>query len=85
MPDLASAAACLASPVRVQVLALLGERAEVSVMELANEVGLAQSTVSYHVSRLLEAGLVRVRRDGRWHFVSRLYDGLNLKFDHAQG
>ena len=29
---------------------------------------LAPSTVSKHVSQLLQAGLLEMRKDGRWHF-----------------
>jgi DNA-binding transcriptional ArsR family regulator len=45
--------------------ALAGD--ECSVEELATRLGLAPPTVSHHLARLREAGLVRMRRDGTTH------------------
>jgi DNA-binding transcriptional ArsR family regulator len=58
----------LAEPVRRQILDLLRERAR-AVGELVDLVGLSQPGVSKHLRVLREAGLVRVRRDGkrRWY------------------
>ncbi|MHC4873107.1 MAG: ArsR/SmtB family transcription factor [Planctomycetota bacterium] len=50
---------------RVRVLAVLqdGELCACNVIDL---LGLAQSTVSKHMGLLVNAGLVKVRKDGRW-------------------
>jgi Predicted transcriptional regulators len=40
--------------------------AEVCACGLSEWLGLASSTVSYHMRRLLDAGLVSSRKDGLW-------------------
>jgi ArsR family transcriptional regulator len=65
----------LADPTRLRLLALL-EREELSVHELQEITRLGQSRISTHLGQLLEAGLVRSRREGRRAFY-RLADGLN--------
>ncbi|MDH3296976.1 MAG: metalloregulator ArsR/SmtB family transcription factor [Gemmatimonadota bacterium] len=54
---------------RLAVLGRLvgGERC---VCELADEAGVGQSLLSFHLRVLKDAGLVRVRRVGRWGFYS---------------
>jgi biotin operon repressor len=46
--------------------ALAGD--ECSVEELATRLGLTPPTVSHHLAKLREAGLMRMRRDGTTHF-----------------
>jgi DNA-binding transcriptional ArsR family regulator len=50
-------------PTRLRLLALLAEH-ELTVTELVEVVGLAQSRVSTHLGKLRDAGLVRDRRVG---------------------
>jgi DNA-binding transcriptional ArsR family regulator len=59
-----SAFAAVSEPVRRQILELLRQR-ERPVGELVDQVGLSQPGVSKHLRVLREAGLVRVRADGR--------------------
>jgi ArsR family transcriptional regulator, arsenate/arsenite/antimonite-responsive transcriptional repressor len=40
---------------------------EVCLCHLAEVLGLAPSTISRHVELLRQAGLVEVRKEGRWH------------------
>ncbi|MEW5992269.1 MAG: metalloregulator ArsR/SmtB family transcription factor [Chloroflexota bacterium] len=54
----------LASPHRLRVIHLLGERPR-EVHELADELGLAQATVSQHLGAMRAVGLVEAVRDGR--------------------
>lgn len=56
--------AVLAEPVRRRILDLLRERPR-SVGELTDALGLSQPGTSKHLRVLREAGLVRVRVDGR--------------------
>jgi DNA-binding transcriptional ArsR family regulator len=49
----------------VRLLAAAGE--ELCVCELTPMVTVSDSAVSHALSDLTEAGLVRRRRDGRWH------------------
>ena len=52
---------------RAQVLALLDGRSLPSGL-LATEAGVAASTMSEHLARLLDAGLVTAERQGRAHY-----------------
>ena len=54
----------MSNPYRLQVLCQLGE-GELSVGSLQERVGLSQSALSQHLSRLKEAALVASRRDGQ--------------------
>ncbi len=49
----------LASPARFRIVALLAERKDCTASQLADAVGLAQSTLSEHLAALREAGLVQ--------------------------
>ena len=57
----------LANESRLKILGLLGQR-ERSVGELAEILELREPTISHHLAKLLEAGLVSMRRDGTVHF-----------------
>ncbi len=62
----------LADESRLALLRLLSER-ELTVGELAERVNLGEPTVSHHLSRLREAGLVTLRMAGNQRFY-RLND-----------
>lgn len=59
----------LGDPARLRIAAELAQ-SERRVVDLTKLLGLAQSTVSAHVSCLRECGLVRARADGRQTFYS---------------
>jgi DNA-binding transcriptional ArsR family regulator len=59
----------LADESRLKIIGLLAERRR-SVDELADALGLKPPTVSHHLARLKEAGLVRMRADGNVHHYS---------------
>lgn len=44
---------------------------EVCLCQLVEVLGLAPSTVSRHVELLRQAGLVEMRKEGRWHYYRR--------------
>lgn len=54
----------LASPHRLRIIHLLGERPR-EVHELADELAVAQATVSQHLAAMRAVGLVEAVRDGR--------------------
>ena len=54
----------VADPTRRRILDLLSER-ERSVGELVDELGISQPSVSQQIAKLVGAGLVDQRRDGR--------------------
>lgn len=66
----------LADQIRLDVIDLLvdGERC---VCELMDELGLAQSRLSWHLKTLTDAGIIRGRREGRWNYYSLNVDALD--------
>ena len=63
--DLAAGAAAIADPARAAMLDALLDGSPRSAGALAREAGVAASTASHHLGRLLDAGLVVVEPDGR--------------------
>lgn len=51
-----------------------GERC---VCELQDEMGAAQSRLSFHLKKLKDAGVVADRRDGRWVYYSLVPEALD--------
>jgi DNA-binding transcriptional ArsR family regulator len=66
--DIAAVAAVLADPGRCRVLAALGDGRALPASMLASEAGVAASTASEHLARLVGAGLLRVERHGRHRY-----------------
>ncbi len=61
----------LADPARVRIVNALATSAEpVCVCHLVEPLGLSQPTVSHHLKKLVEAGLLRREQRGRWAFYS---------------
>jgi DNA-binding transcriptional ArsR family regulator len=63
--DLAAGASAIADPARAAMLDALMDGAPRAAGALAREAGVAASTASHHLGRLLDAGLVVVEPDGR--------------------
>ena len=67
----------LAEPLRLQIIESLST-GEKCVCDLMEEIGLAQSKISFHLKVLKEAGLITDRQSGRWVYykleVSALMD-----------
>lgn len=68
----------LADPVRVKLVSLLfsSTEGEVCSCDLATSVGLAESTVSHHISQLRKAGFVESKRRGMNVYHRPLQDAL---------
>jgi ArsR family transcriptional regulator len=66
---LAAVAKALSDPVRVQLVDVLRRHAgQVCVCELVPLFDIAQNTLSHHLKKLREAGIVGVERRGLWAF-----------------
>ncbi|WP_375203300.1 ArsR/SmtB family transcription factor [Hyphococcus sp.] len=59
----------MASPHRLMLLCLMAD-GERSVSELTEELGLRQATVSQHLARLRQEGLVNTRREAQTIYYS---------------
>ena len=63
--------ACLAEPTRVRLLhAVSTSRSQIAVGELADLLGISQSTCSHHLRKLADVGFVRLRKQGTSTLVS---------------
>ena len=61
----------LADPARVRVLNLLATTEEpVCVCNLIEPLGLSQPTVSHHLKKLVDAGLLDREQRGKWAYFS---------------
>jgi ArsR family transcriptional regulator len=61
----------LADPARVRIVNVLATSGEpVCVCHLIEPLGLSQPTVSHHLKRLLEAGLLEREQRGKWAYFS---------------
>ena len=61
----------LAEPARVRIVNLLASAGEpVCACNLNDPVGLSQPTVSHHLKKLVEVGLLEREQRGRWAYFS---------------
>ena len=68
--DLAAVGALLAEPARARVLLALGDGRSLAASVLAAEAGVAASTASHHLARLVDAGLITVVDRGRHRYFT---------------
>jgi ArsR family transcriptional regulator, arsenate/arsenite/antimonite-responsive transcriptional repressor len=67
----------LGDPTRVRIINLLARSGEaVCVCELQPALGLSQPTVSHHLKKLTESGLLDREQRGRWAFYSLNRDAI---------
>jgi ArsR family transcriptional regulator, arsenate/arsenite/antimonite-responsive transcriptional repressor len=67
----------LADPHRVRIINLLATSPDpVCVCEFTDPLGLSQPTVSHHLKKLLDAGLLERERRGTWAYYSLNHDAL---------
>ena len=68
----------LADPARVRAINLLATSDEpVCVCNLTEPLGLSQPTVSHHMKKLLDAGLVEREQRGKWAYFSLKRDAVD--------
>ena len=74
---LAAAAKALSDPIRVQLVDVLRQHAgQVCVCELVPLFDVSQPTLSHHLKKLREAGIVGVERRGLWAYYYVVPDAL---------
>jgi DNA-binding transcriptional ArsR family regulator len=66
--DLARTAALIGDPGRAKVLRALADGRELAASVLAHEAGVAASTASVHLAKLVDGGLVKAQRRGRHRY-----------------
>lgn len=77
--QLASVLKALADPARLRVLSVLAaaEGGEVCACDLPGLVGRSQPTVSHHLAKLVEVGLVEREQRGKWAWFRLRRDSLD--------
>jgi DNA-binding transcriptional ArsR family regulator len=55
---------------RIEIINLLQQKGEMSVLEIAKEFALTQPTVTHHLQYLEKAGILASRKEGRKVFYS---------------
>ena len=67
----------LGDPARVRIMNVLSTSGEaVCVCELIKPLGLSQPTVSHHMKKLLDVGLVDREQRGKWAYFSLRRDAV---------
>lgn len=66
--DVLARAKALSDPNRLIALGLLLERGEMCACEIQAALGVTHATVSHHMTRLEDAGLVNGERRGAWTY-----------------
>jgi ArsR family transcriptional regulator len=67
----------LADPARVRIVNILATSdAPVCVCNLTEPLGLTQPTVSHHMSKLVDAGLLEREQRGKWAYFSLSRDAV---------
>ena len=69
-PDIARIAALIGDPARANVLTALMHGKALTASELSFEAGVTFQTASSHLAKLLDAGLLRLRKQGRYKYFS---------------
>jgi DNA-binding MarR family transcriptional regulator len=73
----------LADPTRIRILGLLAERSMYG-QELAQVLDVKPPTISHHMEPLVNAGLVRVRKENNYHYYELDSSGLEQLDDSIQ-
>lgn len=70
--QVASLLKAMANTRRLMVLCKLAERGEMTVSDLAHDVGLSQSALSQHLAKMRDEGLVANRRESQtvWYRIA---------------
>ena len=74
---LAPLAKALADPVRIQLVAALGEAPELCPCELLPLFDISQPTLAHHLKVLRDAGVVGCRRQGLFAYYHLIDGGLD--------
>lgn len=67
-PNIVRIAALIGDNARAEVLSALMSGGALTATELANVAGVTKQTISFHLAKLLDAGLLKVDRQGRHRY-----------------
>lgn len=60
----------LSDNIRLNILIELNKKESICVCDLVEYFNIPQSKLSYHLKMLLDAGLIRKSREGKWNYYS---------------
>lgn len=74
----------LGHPVRLSILRFVVQSGQggVAAGEIQSHVDMAASTLSHHLKRLVEAGLLSTRSEGTFHFYTAVFPALRALTDY---
>jgi ArsR family transcriptional regulator, arsenate/arsenite/antimonite-responsive transcriptional repressor len=74
----------LGHPVRLSILRFVVQSGGggAAAGEIQNHVDMAASTLSHHLKRLVEAGLLSTRNEGTFHYYTAAYPALRALTDY---
>ncbi len=84
-PDIARLGALIGDPARANILTALMSGKALTASELAVEAGVTQQTVSAHLGKLAEGGLVHQRKVGRHRYVSLADEDVGAVLESLMG
>ena len=56
----------LGDPTRLKIVRMLAQHGETCVCVIVDKLAMNQPTVSFHMAKLKQAGLLNARKDGQW-------------------
>jgi ArsR family transcriptional regulator len=70
--EIAALLKAVADPTRLQILALIGksEDSKACTCDLTGPLNLSQPTISHHMKKLTEVGLLQAEKRGTWVYYS---------------
>ncbi|MEW6599337.1 MAG: metalloregulator ArsR/SmtB family transcription factor [Nitrospirota bacterium] len=69
----------LSDETRLKILSLMKD-GEICVCDIAETLGMTQPNISFHLSMLKEAGLIKDRKNGRWIHYSLAESDMFIRF-----
>ena len=76
--------AALGHPARLTILRFVvqGDKAGTAAGEIQAHVDMPASTLSHHLKRLVDAGLLSTRSEGTYHYYAAVYESLRGLTDY---
>lgn len=84
-PDIASVAAMIGDSARANMLTALMSGKALTATELAGEAGVTAQTASAHLGKLVDAGLLTLRRQGRHRYFALAEDDVGVVLEGLMG
>src|SRR5882757_6667447 len=78
--DLSTIMRALGDPLRIEIVRMVDEEGDILCTELYERLGLPNSTGSYHLRQLREAGVTRARASGTKRMISIRREDLETRF-----